>query len=141
MADYSWTLKRKAALDYLVQAQGSVRKAAELAQSGAVYISYSYLRRLAEEGEHRPFRDEYERRTGKMLSDLGITSEYVLGAIREDAESCDHAPTKLRAKELLGKWRGLFKDKQEIELSGRIGIDLTQLSDEQIAQLIEKTAN
>lgn len=138
---YNWTVKRKAALEYLVQTQGNVRGAAELAKSGAVKVSYGYLRLLVEEPEHRPFRDEYERRTGEMLHDLGITSEYVLAGIKQKAEDCKHDPTQLKALEDLGKWKGIFKEKPLVQVGEGRPIVLSNLSDEDIEELIKKTAS
>lgn len=136
---YNWTVKRQAALEYLISAKGNVSEAARLGAAGEVAVSYGYLNVLANAPGHKPFRDEYERRTGEMLSDLGVTSEYIVSGIKDEAEACKHDATRLRAKELLGKWRGLFKERKELEFKGGFDVRLGTISDAELESIIDFT--
>lgn len=108
---FNWTPKRRAALDYLVQARGNVRVAAELSKKGPMPISSSYLRDLKYSAKYQPFREEYERRTGELLSALDIDTEHVLQRY-VDLTRPDVPPSVRRqALRDLGQYLGMFTPK------------------------------
>lgn len=70
--NFEWTPKRKVALECLIQAGGNVRLAAELSERCSPSVSYGYMQELKYDEKYRPFRKEYQRRTGALLDALEI---------------------------------------------------------------------
>jgi len=108
---FNWTPKRRAALDYLVQARGNVRIAAELSKKGPIPISYSYLRDLKYLPKYKPFREEYNRRTGELLNALDVDTAYVLERYVELTRPDMPPSTRRQALRDLGQYLGMWTPK------------------------------
>lgn len=117
--EFKWTAKRRAARDYLIQARGNVRVAAELSKKGPIPISFSYLRDLKYSQKYTPFREEYNRRTGELLNALDVDTAYVLERYVELTRP--DVPPSVRRQALrdlgqyLGMWTPKTKDAREPE--------------------------
>ena len=109
--EFNWTPKRIAARDYLIQAQGNVRVAAELSKKGPVHISFSYLSDLKYSAKYKPFREEYNRRTGELLNALDVDSAYVLERYVELTRPDVPASVRRQALRDLGQYLGLWDPK------------------------------
>ena len=114
--EFNWTPKRRAALEYLIQAGGNVRVAAQLSKKGPVPISFSYLRDLKYSPKHKPFREEYQRRTGELLNALEVDTEYVLKGLVELSRPDTPPTTRRQALRDLGHYLGIWdRKRKEIE--------------------------
>lgn len=111
MAEFSWTPKRRAALEYLIQAQGNVRVAAESSKAGPISVSYSYLNELKYSEKYKPFREEYRRRTGELLNALEVDTEYVIKRYVELTGPEMPPSTTRQALRDLGQYLGLWAPK------------------------------
>lgn len=119
MEEFNWTPKRIAALDYLIQARGNVRVAAELSERGPISVSFAYLSDLKYSAKYKPFREEYNRRTGELLNALDVDTAYVLERYVELTRP-DTPPSVIRQAlrdlgQYLGMWTPKAKDAREPE--------------------------
>lgn len=113
IADFNWTAKRKAALEYLVQAQGNVRLAVDLSKKGSVSVSYGYMQELKYAEKYRPFREEYRRRTGELLNALEVDTEFVISGLVELTGPDIPPNTRRHALCDLGKYVGVWPPKRK----------------------------
>jgi len=109
--EFKWTAKQRAARDYLIQARGNVRVAAELSKRGPVSVSFSYLRDLKYSAKYKPFREEYNRRTGELLNALDVDTAYVLERYVELTRPDVPPSVRRQALRDLGQYLGLFDRK------------------------------
>lgn len=109
--EFNWTPKRRAALDYLIQARGNVRVAAELSKRGPLSVSFAYLSDLKYSPKYKPFREEYERRTGELLNALEVNTEYVLQRYVELTRPDVPPSVRRQALRDLGQYVGLWDPK------------------------------
>jgi len=116
MKEFNWTPKRIAALDYLIQARGNVRVAAELSERGPISVSFAYLSDLKYSAKYKPFREEYHRRTGELLNALEVDTEYVLKGLVELSRPDTPPTTRRQALRDLGHYLGIWdRKRKEIE--------------------------
>jgi len=108
MEEFNWTPKRRAALNYLIQARGNVRVAAGLSQRGPVSVSYNYLNDLKYSAMYKAFREEYERRTGELLNALEVDTEYVIRGLVELTRPDMPPSTRRQALRDLGQHVGMW---------------------------------
>lgn len=136
---YNWTVKRKAAKEYLKQARGNVCEAARLATGGEVSVSYGYLNDLVSKPEHTPFREAYWQETGEFLNALEVNSQFVISGIVDLAQGGKPDSTKLDALKTLGEkyLQVLKRPKEKVEVSGSIA--LGHLTEEQLEEVIKFT--
>ena len=111
MTEFNWTPKRRAALNYLIQARGNVRVAAELSKRGPVSVSYNYLNELKYAQKYRLFREEYNRRTGELLDAMEINDRYIISRMVELTRADMPPSTRRLALRDLGQYRGLWDPK------------------------------
>jgi len=109
--EFNWTPKRRAALEYLIQARGNVRVAAGLSKKGPVPISFSYLSDLKYAQKYKPFREEYNRRTGELLNALDVDTAYILERYIELTRPDVPPSVRRQALRDLGQYVGLFDQK------------------------------
>lgn len=117
--NFEWTPKRKVALECLIQAGGNVRLAAELSKKCSPSVSYGYLQELKYAPKYRPFREEYQRRTGELLNSLEVDTQYVIERYIELTRPDVPPSVRRQALRDLGQYVGLFdrktKDAREPE--------------------------
>ena len=109
--NFNWTPKRKVALECLIQARGNVRLAVELSKKRAPSVSLPYVEELKYSAKYRPFREEYNRRTGELLSALEVDTEYVLKGLVELSRPDIPPSTRRQALRDLGQYLGLWAPK------------------------------
>lgn len=109
---WTWTEKRKVALECLIQAQGSVRLASIVSKDHDLFVPEVYIRHLKHDPRHRMFRDEYRRRTGELLLALEINTTYVLETILELSRRGMKPNVRLGAAKLLGDYLGMWAPRQ-----------------------------
>jgi len=116
MAEFNWTPKRRAALEFLIQARGNVRAAAALSKRGPVSVSYNYLNELKYSEKYKPFREEYNRRTGELLQAMDVNTEYVIARLVELTRPDIPPSTRRQALRDLGQYLGMWdRKRKEIE--------------------------
>lgn len=116
MEEFNWTPKRIAALEYLIQTRGNVRAAAELSKQGPVSVSYNYLNDLKYSENYKPFRAEYNRRTGELLQAMDVNMEYVIARLVELTQPDIPPSTRRQALRDLGQYLGMWdRKRKEIE--------------------------
>jgi len=108
MAKFDWTPKRKVALECLIEARGNVSRAAELSKQHSPSVSFGYLHELKYAPKYRPFREEYNRRTGELLSALEVDTEYVLKGLVELSRPDTPPSTRRQALRDLGQYVGIW---------------------------------
>lgn len=113
MAEFNWTPKRRAAREYLIQARGNVRAAAELSKRGPVSVSYNYLNDLKYSEKYKPFREEYRRRTGELLNALEVNTEYIIERYVELTRPDIPPSTRRQALRDLGQYAGVWTPKSK----------------------------
>jgi len=111
--EFNWTPKRRAALDYLIQARGNVRVAAELSKRGPVSVSFAYLSDLKYSAKYKPFREEYQRRTGDLLNALEVDTEYIVRGYVELTRPDIPPSTRRQALRDLGEYVGIWDRKRK----------------------------
>jgi len=137
MEDFNWTPKRRAALEYLVQARGNVRVAAQLSKRGPVSVSYNYLNELKYSEKHKAFREEYHRRTGELLNALEVDTEYVVKGLVELTRPDIPPSTRRLAYRDLGQYVGIWAPQRkeaevkESEVLEAMRATLTELIDDE----------
>lgn len=115
-----------------LNATAAARRAG-FSQRTASEIGYEYLRK-----PH--IRAEVEKRTAEQFTALNITAERILwelsllafANVPDYAEVGFRYADKIRALELLGKYRALFTERYEL---AEPEIDLSKLTDEELEQL------
>jgi len=135
--DFNWTEKRRVALECLIQAGGNVRRAAELSEKHSPSVSYGYLQELKYAQKYRPFREEYRRRTGKLLNALEVDTEYVLQRLLELTRPDIPPSTRRLALRDLGQYAGTWAPQRketevkETEVLEAMRATLAQLIDDE----------
>lgn len=110
--NFNWTPKRKVALECLIQARGNVRVAVELSKNRVPSVSLPYVEELKYSAKYRPFREEYNRRTGGLLQALEVDTEYVLKGLVELSRPDTPPSTRRQALRDLGQYLGLWAPKR-----------------------------
>jgi len=150
MRKFKWTPKRIAALEYLIQARGNVRVAAQLSKKGPVSVSYAYLNELKYAQKYRLFREEYNRRTGELLDAMEINDRYIISRMVELTRADMPPSTRRLALRDLGQYLGLWdqgaKDAREPEttmerIAKAIEAETDQQRKEALAQAAELFAD
>lgn len=132
MARYNWTAKRKVALECLVMAGGNVRLAAVKSREFIPQVSESYLNDLKYENEHRPFREEFYRRTKELLNAMEVDTQFVIQGLVEAANGFP-APQRVQALKLLGDYLGIWApEKREVSIevihrAKELGLDVEEV--------------
>jgi len=86
---------------------GNGAEAARRAGYAVTRAKQTASRLLATNGDLRAFIEEL----GAHAEVIGqLTPEHVAGMLLKEAAGADHAGARVRAMELLGKWRGMFRD-------------------------------
>lgn len=71
-------------------------------------------------------KDEIDRLLRLKMEVLGITPDFVANNIKEiAADPTTGKMAKLRANELLGKTQGMFTDRTEIDLAGKVSVQFS----------------
>ena len=106
---FTWTAKRKSALEHLIQSQGNVRIAAEASQRSPFPVSEHYINSLKYRPEFKPFRDEYRQRTSVLLDAMEVDSRYVIeGLVELSKPGIKPVHVRLQALKALGDFRGIW---------------------------------
>jgi len=82
-------------------------------------VSEGYLRALKYDPRYRPFRKEYQRRTGEILNALEVDITYVLETLLELSRPGMKPNVRLGAAKALGDYLGMWAP-QRIERVGEI---------------------
>lgn len=113
---WTWTVKRKVALECLIQAQGSVHFASIISKDHSMFVPEVYIRHLKHDPEHRVFREEFRRRTGELLNALEVNTAYVLETLLDLSRPGMPPTARLGAARALGDYLGMWAPRQ-IEMS------------------------
>jgi len=141
MGRYNWTRKRKVALECLMRAGGNARLAAELSKGE---VAERYIEHLKYDDEHMAFRQEFYRRTERLLNAMEVDTNFIISRLVNIADTFP-APQRIQALKLLGDYRGIWApDKRElsVEVVHRIeelGLDAEKVIAE--AERIVRDAN
>lgn len=130
MEEFTWTPKRIAAREYLIQARGNVALAAELSQKGPVSVSHAYLSELRYAKKYRAFREEYQRRTGELLNALEVNTEYVVKGLVELTRPDMPPSTRRQALRDLGQHLGMWAPRSK-------GVEEQEKTSERVMKAIE----
>ncbi len=101
------------ALECLIQARGNVSLAAEFSKNCSPSVSYGYLNDLKYAPKYKPFREEYNRRTGELLQAMEVDTEYVISRLVELTRPDMPPSTRRQALRDLGQYLGLWHSKRK----------------------------
>lgn len=97
----------------MVRAGGNVRLAAEVSKGE---VAEGYIQHLKYDDKHSSFREEFYRRTERLLNAMEVDTDFIIRRLVDIADTFP-APQRIQALKLLGDYLGIWApEKRELSV-------------------------